>query len=342
MFTKRCRRCLTIVICLLLLLLVWTYLPIGRGHWNDRQINKIQTAPVVNDFCFAVLANNRDGFDVFHRIIKDLNRQNFIFAIDIGDLVSDGDKEKYRIFYDQIKNSKNPFLTAIGNHDTKTNGRINYYNVFGDFYYSFGYGDSLFVVLDDANMDAIDSDQLDFLALQLSRNFKHKFVFLHVPPFDPRRNPEDVPKIIGQWVKPEHRLSNLANAREFMSMMSEYKVETVFASQSLGYFENADRSVKYVVTGGAGTEITHLDSEHYFYNYVKVCLVNGAVTHEVVKISPPDNNNYPLNYLTWPRLWYIIIVNRTVLILSSISLILVIGLIYEYRDKLARIFKRPE
>jgi len=65
--------------------------------------------------------------------------------------VQDGRKEKFRFFINQIKQLNKPLLTAIGNHELRKNGRANYYELFGRFYYSFHIGNAYFIVLDDAN-----------------------------------------------------------------------------------------------------------------------------------------------------------------------------------------------
>ena len=165
------------IIFLICWIIVWGILPVGKGNWNEKQIQRIESLPVPSQFCFAVMGDNKNGFRTFHRIIKDIDKKLPLFAIDVGDLVFDGEKEKYRIFYNEIRKSRTPFLTGVGNHDIREGGRANYFDIFGNFYYSFSYGNSLFVILDDANEEYIDNQQMQFLEAELKKDFKQKFVF---------------------------------------------------------------------------------------------------------------------------------------------------------------------
>lgn len=337
MFNQRRKILLGVIALLAVWMIIWKYIPVGNGNWNAKELEKIETSPKQNDFCFAVMGDNKNGFSTFHKIIKDLNTKDFLFTINIGDLVEDGNKEKYRIFYNEIQNLKNPFLVAIGNHDIREKGRANYFDIFGNFYYSFTHGDSIFIVLDNANEESIDQQQMDWLKTELAKNYKNKFVFLHVPPFDPRGYTEDIPKLIGKGVKPEHRMSDLENAKQFENIVAEYKVTTVFTSHIHGYFEETQNNIKYIITGGAGGEMLFSDPNHYFYHYINTCIKNGVVSHEVVKFPSPDNNIVDrLSYTAWLYTWYFVVTHKSAIVISLIVLFLIIDLAYQYRDKVLK------
>ena len=330
MFNTRRKILLGVIAFLVLWIFVWGYIPIGNGNWNAKELKKIDAAPATNDFCFAVLADNKNGFSAFHRILKDIDSKDYLFAIDVGDLVADGEKEKYRIFYNEIQGLTNPFLVAIGNHDIREKGRAVYYDVFGNFYYSFAHGNSLFVVLDNANEASIDEQQINFLKSELAKDYKYKFVFLHVPPFDPRGYTEDIPKLFGKGGKPEHRMSDQANAQQFMNIVAEAKVTTVFTSHIHGYFDETNQNVKYLITGGGGGELLYTDAKHYFYHYIDTCVSDKGVSYEVVKFPSPDNNTVDrLSYTAWLYVWYFIVTNRVIIVLSLVVLALIIDLSIE-------------
>lgn len=130
-----------------------------------------------------VFGDNKNSIGTFKNLIKKVNNEEALFAIDVGDLVYDGEKEKYRFFINQIKKFRIPLFTAIGNHEIRENGRGNYYDLFGLFYYSFAVGNSHFIILDDANEKNIDPWQMEWLKkeLQKAQNYKYRFVFMHVP-----------------------------------------------------------------------------------------------------------------------------------------------------------------
>jgi len=161
--------------------------------------------------------------------------------------------------------------------DRKCGGAENYFDIFGKFYYSFDYGNSLFIVLDDANETRIDAVQMKWLEEQLQKNYQHKFVFLHVPPFDPRS-------------ENGHSLGDKENAKYFMDLMEKYKVDIVFASHIHAYFDEMRNGINYVITSGAGSELWGTDPNHYFNHYVKVEINGGKISKEVIRFPSVDYN----------------------------------------------------
>ncbi|HDH31724.1 MAG TPA: metallophosphoesterase, partial [Candidatus Wolfebacteria bacterium] len=128
---KRHLATLVVIVVLLTAIGLNNYLPVGPGNHNQKQINKIHSSLSSDQFSFAVMGDNKNSFKIFRKILKDVDNDQYLFAIDVGDLVFDGEKEKYRIFYNMIKNEKTPFLVAIGNHDIRENGAENYFDIFG-------------------------------------------------------------------------------------------------------------------------------------------------------------------------------------------------------------------
>jgi hypothetical protein len=102
------------------------------SDWNYKELQRINKTK--SEFSFAVFADNKNSITTFENLIKKVNQEQVLFAIDIGDLVYDGEKEKFRFFIDQIKHINKPLLTTIGNHELKEGGRANYYDMFGKFY----------------------------------------------------------------------------------------------------------------------------------------------------------------------------------------------------------------
>lgn len=299
-----------VLILFLLIILGLNYiLPIGEGEHNKKQLEKFQTDSPSNQFSFAVMGDNKNSFKTFKDILTDVDNNNFLFAIDVGDLVLEGSKGYYRAFNNQIKNVKTPFLTAVGNHDIRDHGKENYTAIYGDFYYSFDYGNSLFIVLNDANKKKIPPEQMAWLEKELQKEYTHKFVFLHVPPFDPR---PDVDK----------GLEDKENAKAFMALMEKYKPDIVFASHMHAYFDETKNDINYIITGGAGSELWGEDPEHYFYHYIKIDVNEDGVNKEVIKFPAPYSsqigqyghnawlfiNGYWMAYKIWLILGLIIVI----------------------------------
>lgn len=135
--------------------------PLRVSDWNYHQLQEFDHSKT--SFSFVVLGDNKNSVNVFDNLISKLNKEDILFAIDNGDLVYDGDLEKFKFFLDQVKRLKKPFLTVFGNHDAREGGRAVYYELFGLFYYSFAVGHSYFIVLDDADEENLDDAQFAWL-----------------------------------------------------------------------------------------------------------------------------------------------------------------------------------
>ena len=193
------------------------------------------------------------------------------FAIDIGDLVRDGKRGQYRRFLDQVQeNLTIPFLTATGNHDFN-NGFDNYTNIFGPTYYVFQVGQCSFIVLDVTKDSGLDKMERQWLEGELikAQDARARFVFMHMPPFDPR----------GGIYLPEKDKNDL------LDLFRRYKVSHLFTSHVHGYFSGMWEGVPYTVTGGAGARLQGKDPQHFFHHYVKVHINNKKVDLTVRRIN---------------------------------------------------------
>ena len=247
------------------------------NDWNYYRLQEIDKKK--DEFSFAVFGDNKNSITTFKSLISELNKEDIIFAIDLGDLVYDGEKEKFRFFIKQIKSLNKPLLTAIGNHELKEGGRANYYEIFGKFYYSFSVGKSYFIILDNANENYLNPWQMCWLKeeLQKSQKYKYRFVFMHVPLYDPRKDKYKV----------EHGFKNLSLAKKLNGLFDKYNITMLFASHIHGYYKGIWGKTPYIITGGAGAELTGSDPEHYFYHYVKVNVSDNGLKYKVIKLKNP-------------------------------------------------------
>jgi 3',5'-cyclic AMP phosphodiesterase CpdA len=228
------------------------------GNWNYDHLRMIDQSQ--NEFSFAVFGDNKNAAKDFDTLIDRVNQDNVSFAIADGDLVYDGDKEKYAFFIKQMNRFEKPCLTAVGNHDIKKGGRANYYDLFGPFYYSFTVGESYFIVLDDADEHNLDPFQMDWLEgeLKKSRQYKYRFVIMHVPLYDPRESGEAL----------GHAIQDPAAARELNSLFNRSQVTMIFASHIHRYMTGTWGATPFIITGGAGwlERLAH-DAWLYIYSY---------------------------------------------------------------------------
>jgi serine/threonine-protein phosphatase CPPED1 len=258
-----------ILACLCILLLIsitfWkSYAPLSIHEWNRREISKIKlTNP--DDFTFAVFGDNKGNASFFDPLLRDIGHDKEItFAMDIGDLVADGKRSQYRRFIDQVREKLSiPLLTATGNHDFN-NGFDEYSSIFGPTYYAFQAGFCSFVVLDATNDSGFDKTQRQWLEdeLRKAQDAKARFVFMHIPPFDPRGG--------GSYLSERDR-------DDLQELFTRYRVTHLFTSHIHGYFSGVWGGVPYTITGGAGARLQGSDPKHFFHHYIKVHVNDGKV-----------------------------------------------------------------
>ncbi len=259
---------------------------------NYKQLQKIDTTQT--EFSFAVFGDNKNSHAVFETLIDSLNQDSQIdFVLDLGDLVYDGEMEKYRWFLDQIGQCQKPFLTVVGNHDIREDGRKNYYNIFGPFYYSFHVGPAFFIALDDANEIQLEESQMSWLKQQLkaAKNFKYKFILLHVPFYDPRKKATARPLFsipVLREYEFHHSLDNKRQVKELIALFEKYQVTYIFASHIHAWYEGKWGGIPFTITGGAGAELVGNHQQHDFYHYLKITIDTNGSHQKLVKLPTPD------------------------------------------------------
>ncbi len=228
--------------------------PVKVLSHNEEEIQKIESVNASDNFTFAVFGDSQDDkkeFPLLKKTLSEIDKGKYLFALETGDMISSGNKENYNIFYNIIKDEKTPLLMAVGNHDVLEGGGQNFSDIFGQPYYSFEYGKSLFIVLDDSDDSRISQDELNWLEQQLKKDYSHKFVFMHKPVFNPT---EDI----------NHSLAGSQFAQKFEDLFKKYKPDIVFAGHIHGFFDIEKDGVEYIISGGTGGTLTGTDPEHFF------------------------------------------------------------------------------
>jgi hypothetical protein len=250
---------------------------------NEKNLRAIDAG---GDFSFAVFADNKNSYEKLRHLAGAVNSDDEnLFSVFIGDIVQDGEMRKLMLMVDHMRDFKKPLLVAIGNHEiynhmdadgTFYNARANFKTIFGDAYFSFARGESFFIILDDANSYSIDDRQFEWLQRRLeeSRKYKYRFVFMHVPLFDPSG---------GNNYGAGRSLTNLTVAKKLTALFDRFDVTMLFMSHLHGYYQGAWGKTPYIITGGAGARLHGDDPEHFFYHYIKVNVTPSGVTYEVRK-----------------------------------------------------------
>jgi hypothetical protein len=226
-------------------------------------------------FSFAVMGDSRDGNPILAQIIQSIDRDEAIrFSLNNGDLVPHGRDAEFAEYERVVAKALKPMVHIIGNHDIPgRSGKTNYRKWIGVPYFSFVYGNSYFIVLDNANLKGLDSRQRRWLVKELekSQRYAHQFVFMHVPLYDPRK---------GEYAK-GHSLRSLENARKINDLLDGYTITMLFASHIHAYFRGVWHQTPFIITGGAGAPL----KSGGFYHYIHVKVSGKNVDYKVVKVS---------------------------------------------------------
>lgn len=246
-------------------------------HWNQSNLSRIKVSNP-NSLTFAVFGDSRDNEAVFGQLLKQVDQDpDFAFAVQVGDLVPDGELGNFRSFIKQVKHYlRLPLLTVIGNHDIQNRGRDYYLLIFGQYYYSFHLNNNYFIMVDDAGITSFTEKQLRWLAeeLQKSQSFQRRFVFLHIPLFDPRQD------------TPPHALAPEYGWR-LADLFKKYKVTHIFTGHIHGYYTGKWSGVPYTITGGGGAPLHGTDPQYYFFHYLKVTVNGDQVRIQVQRVLEP-------------------------------------------------------
>lgn len=250
------------------------YIPPSVRDRNQREIARIKVDPA--DFSFALFGDHKGHDACFEPLLREVDHDKQIaFAIELGDLVRQGRRWFYRRLLNQVeKNLSIPYLAVIGNHDLYR-GSANYREIFGPTYASFQIGEADFILLDTSARFQFDRAERQWLETELQRSqaSKVRFVFMHVPLFDPRGRPEFV-KCLSE-----------KDGKDLLDLCKRYNVTHLFASHIHGYFSGLWEGVPYTITGGAGAGLHGKDPQHFFHHYIKVHVSGDEVRMEVKRID---------------------------------------------------------
>ncbi len=309
--------------------------PISEHDLNFHAIQEINARQPANPLTFAVLGDCKNS-PIFTQIVDALNRDAALqFCVINGDLVLYPTTETYQAFLDQWRSIRIPTLVVAGNHDVAFQNRYLYYSIFGRFYYALSVGDNYFIMLDDSNERSLGDEQTAWLERQLKRSqgFQRRFVFLHVPLWDPRDRKD-------AGIRFGHALKDPDSARRLEDLFLRYHVTTVFASHIHDYYDTAPRGLRTIITGGAGAELSGHDPKHAFYHYLRVTISKDEIRIEPVRINVKTAYSGVRKYLDTAKLYALtftkIYVRQVVLGFFLAILILDALLEFLYRRRSAR------
>ncbi|MGB2705487.1 MAG: metallophosphoesterase [Candidatus Omnitrophota bacterium] len=257
-------------------------------------------------FSFIVMSDTGSGFFMNEAsALKAVSRINtedrfkkvpIDFVVNVGDVTFRGRESHFKNYLKIKEMVKFPVIDAIGNHDRGSGreepGTELFEKYCGSPEFSFTDRNSFFLVLDNKDGDFKES-QFKWLEgeLEKAKSFKHTFIFMHKPPFNPYQQ---------SW----YRIETNPWSHRFLKLCDKYNVDMVFSGH-----ENVARSVKfgsvtYVVSGGGGTLLIQPSSAGSFLNYIVVKVNRDYLDYEIRKVNPPIWEFFC--YYMWRELVYFV------------------------------------
>ena len=233
---------------------------------------------------FAVVGDSRGNMSVFEKILLEVAATDVSFIIHTGDIVHRPTQANFRWVLHELHEARLriPICFVPGNHDVDNDApdpqaRCALYTAaFGPRRYWFAWGDALFVAFDDSarRCTAADIQWLDRLLAKRRGQFRSCFVFMHLPPRDPRPGSN-------------HALK--AGAEELVATLKKHSVTAVFASHIHSYLEDRLGGIPIYISGGAGAR----PHEPYVGNHYLLCTLSpdGALTVERRAIARTANHD---------------------------------------------------
>jgi len=243
------------------------------NNGSGEGFGKFKTYPKdISPFKFVVLGDTRSNPVVHSKIVSGIIRQDPLFVVNTGDMISNGrDIKNWESFFEvNNKLMRNvPYYAVLGNHEKDSPYYYDFFPPPGDNnYYSFSVGDALFVILDsegknisapnyltDDYEDQFWSDsfkeyfqaQKDWLEKELTLNQDAGFIFVfqHQPLYSIKKS----------------RVEDTNKYREFWGDIFErHNVQFFINGHDHHYHHALNKGVHYITTAGGGAGLYETDS----------------------------------------------------------------------------------
>lgn len=241
---------------------------INFGNHNYQNIQKLDSFHD-EDYSFAISTGIESNYQAFRKdIVPSVNNeQNVQFLIANGNYVTEGNKSEYLVLKDITNNLKVPVFFGMGSNEA-IEGSRNYFEYFGNYYYSFSHGDSYYIFVD-STLSGKYEEQLKWFENELQKctEYKNTFVFLNDSPVEK---------------------TNKSN----LTQMQKDKLKQMFATSKVDYVvyngtEITDQvvdGVTYISTGNnsKGNEIR---SKHKQAGYYLINVSDDEISYEYKEVA---------------------------------------------------------
>ena len=265
-----------------------------------------------DEFSFAVMGDSGLRDEPLKLILEDIMEHDYPFVLNLGDQARKLMTSNFELLL-QTNNKiigDFPFYAVPGNHDVvydesnKPEDYLRFYNrSFGQAYYWFTYGNTLFIGLD-TSKGTLYKKQKEWLETTLSKlrsSYKTCIIFMHIPPIDPR---------------PGQNYSMGKNESDALkTILEKYNITAILAGHIHEYHASEFAGIPLYICPPSGQKMR---GEQKFHGYLN-CTVekNGQLKVKNISVTDALGRDYFRYYLsTEAQMINIFIIGLACIILS--------------------------
>ncbi len=271
--------------------------------WSYSNTFKTASDSLSTNFSFTFAGDTRTRVNIWNKVSNVI--ENTDFSLFLGDLVEDGSNDSlWENWYDygKIFLSKNLIFHSIGNHDYPNDIYLNQFVLPGnELYYSFNYGNALFICLNSEN--PADLTQYTWLlnTLEINKTKTWKFVFFHRPFFTNGGHQGEMNAYFDTWWKTfdDYGVDMIFNGHTHNYQrtipINRFSTQT---SPPIPYGDKPEDGRCQVISGGAGAPLVTASSEWFTkisYEIDEFCRI--YIKERKLTLVAKNSNGIVIDYL---------------------------------------------
>jgi len=163
---------------------------------NQKNIDRLLSGNVPDTITIALTGDSHRFYDESEELVRTLNNHYDIdFVIHTGDIADYGIPRQYQWGNDIFSKLKVPYFVVVGNHDLVSNGNDSYLEMFGDYNFTFIYGQYKFIFINTNSREYEFNGKIPDISwiekeVIPSDDFEKALIVFHTPPFSGDFHPE--------------------------------------------------------------------------------------------------------------------------------------------------------